>query len=145
MTMNIRILLAAFLISIVGAQPVMLYAQEAHQHQQPLLQPRQESVISEKSKSLVIDGDQVEIKATGKNKRRQKGSSLSLVRRIIRWIGYTFLGVIGACVVSIFLLSVLTPPHGLQALVPLVVIYLLAIPATPFILFALIDPLFSKD
>src|SRR5438046_2778131 len=107
MTMNIRILLAAFLVSMVGVQPALLYAQEAHQHQQPLLPPRQESIIPEKPKSLVIDGDQVVIKATGskrKNKKRQQGSNSFLIRKVVRWIGYTFLGVIGICVASFFIL-----------------------------------------
>ncbi|HSW74211.1 MAG TPA: hypothetical protein VLG71_03565 [Candidatus Limnocylindria bacterium] len=80
MTMNIRILLAAFLISIVGAQPVMLYAQEAHQQQQPIIPARQ-------AKTLEIQSNQeLQTKAVS---QAEPSTTKSVLWSIAKWVGIT--------------------------------------------------------
>ncbi|HSW74209.1 MAG TPA: hypothetical protein VLG71_03555, partial [Candidatus Limnocylindria bacterium] len=64
--------------------------------------------------------------------------------KVLRWIGYTMLGAVTACVISLCLLIVLVPASYLP-LFPLIALVYLAIPATPFLLFLLIDSLLSKD
>ncbi len=80
MTMNIRILITAFLISIVGVQPTMLCAYQIHQQQQPI-------IPAKPAKKLEIQSNQeLQTKAVS---QAEPSTTKSVLWSIAKWVGIT--------------------------------------------------------